>query len=287
MRDDLAAARYGVTAATKGRVRTACTRLGWSRARNANGGTYSSSVAPAPPAAVFHDSCTGPENRSRYSASDEGRSICGCVATPTESVPVTETSSARAESPEHVPDRLQETCHRERLRQLKAMRVRARFCRRRWFQSRTASPDFVARQSVFRCARRRWMGAVGRIQYAAMATPTSSPDRAFFGHPRGLSTLFFTEMWERFSYYGMRALLLLYMTAPRRGRRPGIRRGAGRRGLRALYLDGVHGVPARRVGGGPADRPAQGGALRRHPHRQRAFQHGRFPSWRPSTSASS
>jgi POT family proton-dependent oligopeptide transporter len=35
----------------------------------------------------------------------------------------------------------------------------------------------------------------------------------FFGHPRGLSTLFFTEMWERFSYYGMRALLTLYMTA--------------------------------------------------------------------------
>jgi POT family proton-dependent oligopeptide transporter len=33
------------------------------------------------------------------------------------------------------------------------------------------------------------------------------------GHPRGLATLFFTEMWERFSYYGMRALLLLYMTA--------------------------------------------------------------------------
>jgi POT family proton-dependent oligopeptide transporter len=39
-------------------------------------------------------------------------------------------------------------------------------------------------------------------------------DTGFFGHPRGLSTLFFTEMWERFSYYGMRALLLLYMTAP-------------------------------------------------------------------------
>ena len=33
----------------------------------------------------------------------------------------------------------------------------------------------------------------------------------FFGHPRGLSTLFFTEMWERFSYYGMRAFLILYM----------------------------------------------------------------------------
>src|SRR5258706_7646569 len=34
------------------------------------------------------------------------------------------------------------------------------------------------------------------------------------GHPRGLSTLFFTEMWERFSYYGMRAFLILYMVAP-------------------------------------------------------------------------
>src|SRR6266581_2663990 len=43
-------------------------------------------------------------------------------------------------------------------------------------------------------------------------TATSEMDRGFFGHPRGLSTLFFTEMWERFSYYGMRALLTLYMT---------------------------------------------------------------------------
>lgn len=33
-----------------------------------------------------------------------------------------------------------------------------------------------------------------------------------FGHPKGLMTLFFTEMWERFSYYGMRALLILFMT---------------------------------------------------------------------------
>jgi POT family proton-dependent oligopeptide transporter len=39
----------------------------------------------------------------------------------------------------------------------------------------------------------------------------------FFGHPRGLSTLFFTEMWERFSYYGMRALLILFMTDSARG----------------------------------------------------------------------
>jgi proton-dependent oligopeptide transporter, POT family len=39
-------------------------------------------------------------------------------------------------------------------------------------------------------------------------------DRAFFGHPIGLRTLFLTELWERFSYYGMRALLILFMTAP-------------------------------------------------------------------------
>ena len=42
----------------------------------------------------------------------------------------------------------------------------------------------------------------------------TAEDTGFFGHPRGLSTLFFTEMWERFSYYGMRALLILFMTAP-------------------------------------------------------------------------
>jgi proton-dependent oligopeptide transporter, POT family len=40
-----------------------------------------------------------------------------------------------------------------------------------------------------------------------------STTKTFFGHPRGLATLFFTEMWERFSYYGMRALLLLFMVA--------------------------------------------------------------------------
>lgn len=36
-------------------------------------------------------------------------------------------------------------------------------------------------------------------------------DRSFFGHPKGLAVLFFTEMWERFSFYGMRAMLTLYL----------------------------------------------------------------------------
>ena len=41
----------------------------------------------------------------------------------------------------------------------------------------------------------------------------TATDRGWFGQPRGLSTCFFTEMWERFSFYGLRALLILYMTA--------------------------------------------------------------------------
>jgi len=43
---------------------------------------------------------------------------------------------------------------------------------------------------------------------------TLPPGHTFGGHPRALRTLFLTEMWERFSYYGMRALLMLYMVAP-------------------------------------------------------------------------
>src|SRR5271155_4817275 len=44
------------------------------------------------------------------------------------------------------------------------------------------------------------------------ALDTVRKQRTFLGHPVGLYFLFFTEMWERFSYYGMRALLILYMT---------------------------------------------------------------------------
>jgi proton-dependent oligopeptide transporter, POT family len=51
----------------------------------------------------------------------------------------------------------------------------------------------------------------------------ATPDASMrFGHPRGLSTLFFTEVWERFSYYGMRALLVLFMTAAVTGTNAGL-----------------------------------------------------------------
>lgn len=49
------------------------------------------------------------------------------------------------------------------------------------------------------------------LRSAPPSSPGPGPDRAFFGHPRALGGLFFTEAWERFSYYGMRALLLYYM----------------------------------------------------------------------------
>ncbi|MDT7858019.1 peptide MFS transporter [Rubrivirga sp. S365] len=48
---------------------------------------------------------------------------------------------------------------------------------------------------------------------AAAPVAIGANDTRFFGHPLGLSNLFFTELFERFSYYGMRALLVLFMTA--------------------------------------------------------------------------
>lgn len=48
---------------------------------------------------------------------------------------------------------------------------------------------------------------------AQNTTFDTTSDTRFFGHPRGLSTLFFTEMWERFGFYGVRAILVYFMTA--------------------------------------------------------------------------
>ena len=44
-----------------------------------------------------------------------------------------------------------------------------------------------------------------------MSSAAKPQEATVFGHPAGLYTLFFAEMWERFSFYGMRALLILYM----------------------------------------------------------------------------
>ena len=47
-------------------------------------------------------------------------------------------------------------------------------------------------------------------------------EKELFGHPVGLFMLFFTEMWERFSYYGMRALLMLYLISEITSDNPGL-----------------------------------------------------------------
>lgn len=68
-----------------------------------------------------------------------------------------------------------------------------------------------------------------------MATDT------FFGHPRGLATLFFTEMWERFTFYGMRSLLVLFMTASVTGANPGLELTEGQaNAIYGLYLSCVY-----------------------------------------------
>ena len=61
----------------------------------------------------------------------------------------------------------------------------------------------------------------------AVSQAQATGGKTFFGQPSGLATLFFTEMWERFSYYGMRALLILFMTAATTGENPGLELDVG------------------------------------------------------------
>ncbi len=85
-----------------------------------------------------------------------------------------------------------------------------------------------------------------------MANPSlvHGGEKQFFGHPRGLATLFFTEMWERFSYYGMRALLILFMTD---SAHHGLGMGTEEAGaIYGLYTFGVYALAL--VGGWIADR---------------------------------
>ena len=90
-----------------------------------------------------------------------------------------------------------------------------------------------------------------------MTDPTSTTpgpsdlSRSFFGHPRGLATLFMTEMWERFTYYGMRAILLLYLVAAIQDGGLGIDEKTGS-AIYGLYISGTYLLSL--VGGYIADR---------------------------------
>lgn len=76
-------------------------------------------------------------------------------------------------------------------------------------------------------------------------------DRRFFGHPLGLATLFGTELWERFSYYGMRAILLYYITDTVANHGMGIAQGVGT-ALVSIYGSAVYLLSI--VGGWLSDR---------------------------------
>src|SRR2546422_1241071 len=86
-----------------------------------------------------------------------------------------------------------------------------------------------------------------QVTEAAVQVPEARLDTGGWrGHPRGLTTLFFTEMWERFSYYGMRAFLIFYMTAST---------GAGGLGFDVAHAGSVYGtytgsIWAATIGGG-------------------------------------
>lgn len=67
---------------------------------------------------------------------------------------------------------------------------------------------------------------------------TYKPKNELWGHPKGLYILFLTEMWERFSFYGMRAILVLYLVAATNATNPGL----GWDNIRALALYGWYGM---------------------------------------------
>ena len=70
------------------------------------------------------------------------------------------------------------------------------------------------------CRNPKGSAPMSLLEAAAGRVPADRADRAFLGHPKGLGYLAFAEGWERFSYYGMQALLVLYMTQAAAAPRP-------------------------------------------------------------------
>ncbi len=92
---------------------------------------------------------------------------------------------------------------------------------------------------------------MGVMREQTSTTPAVPAGRTFFGHPLGLMTLFTTELWERFSYYGMRAILLYYLTDAVSDGGLGIAENTGA-ALVAIYGTSVYLLSV--VGGWLADR---------------------------------
>ena len=95
-----------------------------------------------------------------------------------------------------------------------------------------------------------------------------SESRTFFGHPYPLGSLFFTEMWERFSFYGIRPLLILFMAATVYDGGT-VWRVRTRRRSSAFSPAACTGGTAGRLAGGQLARPTQGRLVRFYPDRPR------------------
>ena len=88
-----------------------------------------------------------------------------------------------------------------------------------WQAQQTELERLTGRDAETLALPRRLEGVLRRMSAGeAAALPPQAmaglEEKTFFGHPRALATLFLTEMWERFSYYGLRAILVLFMVAP-------------------------------------------------------------------------
>ena len=118
---------------------------------------------------------------------------------------------------------------------------------------------------------------------SSSAMPAVTRD-TWLGHPKGLFLLFATEMWERFSYYGMRALLVLSLIAGVETANPGLRlvAGGGAAALRALHGLRLLHAADRRLARRQLPRPAQVGDHRRRADGDRPVHAGFGDSRQPA-----
>ena len=115
-----------------------------------------------------------------------------------------------------------------------------------------------------------WIAAIAAIALFAFLIIggflAASKSEEVVGHPRGLFVLFYAEMWERFSYYGMRALLILYLT------KFWLFSDSGSTLVYGAYTSLVYITP--RLSGGSVSGAAQGCAVRWYPPRLWSSVHG-------------
>ena len=117
----------------------------------------------------------------------------------------------------------------------------------------------------------RWPTRARLISVTTDTSPApAAPAKTFFGQPRLLANLFGVEMWERFSFYGMQGILLIYLYYSVDAGRPRHRPGDGHQHRGRVRRAGLSLHHPRRVARGPAGRPGADAVLRRLPRDARS-----------------